>query len=129
MSMIAEVARLKDLEEKATPEPWKYRPSGISDCGNDYPDCIYSKEGGLFYDVCDEPETHLIIALRNVAPVMLDILGHIQPVDDYLIGEIFKAFDIFTDNVNFTEEENNELKRAKDCLMRLQAMCQKMEEP
>ena len=67
MTLIEEVNRLKILEKNATPGPWEYRPSGISACGHEYPDCICADGGGLLYGVGDDADTQLILDLRNVA--------------------------------------------------------------
>lgn len=92
-NLINEVARLKDLEGKATCGPWECHPSGVNVCGNEYPDCIACQEGGLFYDVCDDPDTHLLISLRNAAPNLLDAMGMIRAGDEAALYRIAAFLD------------------------------------
>ena len=76
MTGFEEVERLKKLEQKARPAPWKIFNQCIGDC-------IVDGE-----NMWIAPNTQLLIDLRNAAPLLLDIAGQIQPGDDMLLARL-----------------------------------------
>lgn len=122
MTRLDEVARLREMEKKATPVPWRYVPAGISNCGNEYDDCIGCDAGGLIYGPGDNPDTHLLIAMRNAAPALLNVLSMIQPGDDDVLFDIIYILDMISNDGKMTW-----YRKEIECLRRYRAIAAKME--
>ena len=120
------VETLRELEKKAIPCPWRYEPAGTSDAGNLYDDSIVEGDNWIFYDVGDEPDTHLIICLRNAAPLLLDVVGQIRPGDDKLLARlIYEQEEIARFAAGFGEVKQSE-RAVIDMLKRYQKMAERM---
>jgi hypothetical protein len=115
-----EVARLKELEKKATPTPWYYgvHPDNCDTCEDCDPDdtgmcdnpikpdfgpiaMISSGDvvPGIFASVVlgeeDNPNGRTIANLRNAAPWLLEVAGCFQPGDGNLMGELISVMDAY----------------------------------
>jgi len=115
-----EVARLKELEKKATPTPWYYgvHPDNCDTCEDCDPDdtgmcdnpikpdfgpvaMISSGDvvPGIFasvvFDTEDNPNGQTITCFRNAAPWLLEVAGCFQPGDGNLMGELISVMDAY----------------------------------
>lgn len=91
MSLITDIAKLQELEQKATPGKWQWYnthypggPAIIPESGEAIAE-LYQKtrpdEDGMF-----------IAALRNLAPAMLEVLGCFKEGDEDLLVEYIYQF-------------------------------------
>jgi hypothetical protein len=89
MSLIDEVARLKDLGAKAT--PGECIAIEDDDRSGDFL-LIQNKEHWAWKDGSNSPDAKYIAALRNAAPKLLDVLGDFRAGDAAEIDWIIKNY-------------------------------------
>lgn len=116
MTGFEEVEKLKELEQKARPAPWKIFNQCIGDC-------IVDGE-----NMWIAPNTQLLIDLRNAAPLLLDIASQIQPGDDKLLAQlVYEQEDLARFMTGFGGVRQSE-RVMIDLLKRYQKMAERMEE-
>jgi hypothetical protein len=142
MSHVEDVARLKELEAKATPGPWSWYAEDHSMCwlgqtGNDQENFVLGstacKSCAERHERCMQPQekdSRLISDLRNAAPWMLAVAGQFQAGDATILG-LFVAFmehykpDGHLNDVGPGKNITNA--QATDCLRRMLAAAKVME--
>ena len=119
MTRFDEVARLRELEKKATPKDWYMGETDEGDCdeinGRIQGWCtgvtVYDRDLGVFHPIPDgelgeydlqsvcNPDSGddaaLIADLRNAAPWLLEVAGCFQPGYAALLKEIIWAMDTY----------------------------------
>ena len=120
MSKFKELARLKELEAKATPARWSL---------TQYSDDILeiSREDGtrgfqILFEDSDIDDPQFITDLRNAAPWLLQIAEAFQPGD----AEKLKYVPCFRLDGD-CDKCSDRMRGACDCVRRLQAACEEME--
>lgn len=110
MTGFEEVKKLKELEQNLEKPEW------LHDSGCSADENFVLVGGG-------EPD--FIIAMRNAAPLLLDIAGQIRPGDDKLIGQLIQAVQRHKTDDPLGEITNGE---AIECLKRYQKMAERTHE-
>jgi len=120
MSLLSEVALLKELEAKSTCAPWRLRHGTI----DDWQITANSPDFYIGFVDSDKNDPEMITEIRNAAPALLEVLGGFQPGD---AGSLDFVLDYLIDDPN--DNRDPEIEMAKKVVRRLQAMAAKMEEP
>ena len=114
MSLLEEIKKLQELEQKATPKWILSNP-----LKGEYQ--IYSEFGDLNieFEDSDIDDPRFIVVSRNLAPAMLEVLGCFHDGDAETLGEILDVF-------QFDGEPMSAV--YADCISRLQKAASLMEE-
>lgn len=87
-----EVARLKDLEKKATPGPWCF----VDDNIKTVEEIDIDGEGDrIVYIPYDSNDSGMICVARDTIPWLLEVAGCFQPGDGNLMGELISVMDAY----------------------------------
>ena len=116
MSRFEELARLKELEAKASGDQWDSIGESIST--SDMVDI--DGEGDRYIEIpYDEHDAEFIAAFRNAASWLLRIAEAFQPGDAERLALL-----VLNEQQRWTDDR---WQAAIDCLRRLQAACEEME--
>ena len=83
MTRFDEVARLRELEKKAMPAPWAIKTPEHND-GYQETWIVGPGETGVM-PIFDDEDDHLLVAMRNAAPWLLEAAACFQPGDADLL--------------------------------------------
>lgn len=108
MTLIEDVARLKELEAHIEPKPWVHDGDDIIVIDSEWQQIVEIPNG--------EEDAFFIAELRNAAPAMLDVLGEVQSGDSDALAHAIGW--IGSTNAHF---------RIVDCLRRYHAIAKRME--
>ena len=124
MTGFEEVEKLKELEQKATPAPWKC-DAGVA---ADFNISANREDFTIQFWDSDEDDPMLITDLRNAAPLLLDVASQIQPGDDKLLAQlVYEQEDLARFVAGFGGVRQSE-RVMIDLLKRYQKMAERMEE-
>ncbi|MCK9185076.1 MAG: hypothetical protein M0Q16_06855 [Candidatus Cloacimonetes bacterium] len=112
MSLLSEVALLKELEAKSTCAPWRLRHGTI----DDWQITANSPDFYIGFVDSDKNDPEMITEIRNAAPTLLEVLGGFQPGDSEKLQFAIRWLE--TTNIHPSVFE---------MLNRMQAMATKME--
>ena len=84
MSLLSEVALLKELEAKSTCAPWRLRHGTI----DDWQITANSPDFYIGFVDSDKNDPEMITEIRNAAPALLEVLGGFRPGDAAALDEI-----------------------------------------
>jgi hypothetical protein len=131
-SLIAATKRLAELESKATPSNWQPEESTVNENqagifhGNDI-----SKEFVLRYmhDAWGlrEKDLNLIIALRNAAPTMLEVLSQFQAGDAKILQFFLSQINVIAPRDFESEMSKADYMELEEVLVRMQKVASLME--
>jgi hypothetical protein len=125
MNLIDKVAELKERETHAT--------SGeciVIEDDNRSGDflIIQNKEHWAWKDRSNSPDAQYLAALRNITPMLLDILKKIRPGDKSLLDDLIDMVDTISVGGVYEFPSEPRYFDMIDCLRRYQAMASKMTE-
>lgn len=87
MSLLSEVALLKELEAKSTCAPWRLRHGTI----DDWQITANSPDFYIGFVDSDKNDPEMITEIRNAAPALLEVLGGFQPGDAEVLTGLLLA--------------------------------------